>query len=188
MILGWCTWRLASPPRAGIPCPGFCGAASDSPSVSDLVSGSSEGLVGAGVTGGTAGMAVGQCTTITPSSRIAEPLSAADLITADLIAATLITAILITATSTIATSTTTTSTTATPSTGLRVFTVSQEHTPARSVALITAEIPEAFPPVEGPASGEAATVAGDATGSRTNAPRPHNQIPNSTPTHPPHHT
>src|SRR5260370_15705276 len=132
MILGWCTWRLSSPTRAGIPCPGFFGAASDSPSVSDLVSGSSEGLVGAGVTGGTTGMAVGQCTTITPSSRIAEPLIAADSITADLIAATLITATLIIATST----------TATPPTGLPVFTVSQEHTPTRLVALIIAGITE----------------------------------------------
>src|SRR5258708_6055829 len=172
MILGWCTGHLSSPTRAGIPCPGFFGAASDSPSALDLVSGSSEGLGGAGVTGGTTGMAVGQCTTITTSSRIAEPLIVADSITADLIAATLITA-----TSTIATSTTATSATATPSTGLRVFTVSPEHTPARSVALITAEIPEGFPPAEGPASGEAATVAGDATGSRTNASRPDYQMP-----------
>src|SRR5260370_5798965 len=91
MILGWCTGRLSSPPRAGIPCPGFFGAASDSPSVLDSVSGSSEGLVGAGVTGGTTGMAVGQCTTITPSSRIAGPLIAADSITADLITADFIT-------------------------------------------------------------------------------------------------
>src|SRR5260370_32224482 len=105
MILGWCTGRLSSPTRAGIPCPGFFGAASDSPSVSDLVSGSSEGLVGAGVTGGTTGMAVGQCTTITPSSRISEPFIAADSIKAALIAATLITAILITANSNIATAT-----------------------------------------------------------------------------------
>src|SRR5260370_18668448 len=105
MIRGWCTGHLSSPTRAGIPCPGFFGAASDSPSALDLVSGSSEGLVGAGVTGGTTGMAVGQCTTITPSSPIAEPLIAADSITADLIAATLITAILITANSNIATAT-----------------------------------------------------------------------------------
>src|SRR5258708_15744373 len=119
------------------------------------------------VTGGTTGMAIGQCTTITPSSRIAEPLIVADSITADLIAATLIMA-----TSTIATSTTTTSTTATPFTGLRVFTVSQEHIPARSVALITAEIPEAFLLAGGRALEAARMAVGDTTGSRTNASRP----------------
>src|SRR6266849_5904598 len=162
MILGWCTGRLSSPTRAGIPCPGFFGAASDSPSALDLVSGSSEGLGGAGATGGTTGMAVGQCTTITPSCRTAE-----HLIVADSIAATLITA-----TSTIATSTTTTSTTATPSTGLRVFMVSQEHTPTRLVALITAEIPEAFLLAGGRALEAARMAVGDTTGSRTNAFKP----------------
>src|SRR5260370_40334314 len=91
MILGWCTGHLSLPTRAGIPCPGFFGAASDSPSALDLVSGSSEGLGGAGVTGGTTGMDVGQCTTITPSSRIAEPLIVAGSINADFIAGTLIT-------------------------------------------------------------------------------------------------
>src|SRR5216683_5258077 len=116
MILGWCTVRLLLPTQAGIRCPVFFGAASDSRSVLDLESDTSEDLGGAGATGGTTGMAVGQCTTITPSCRTAEHLIVADSITADLIAATLITA-----TSTIATSTTTTSTTATPSTGLRVF-------------------------------------------------------------------
>src|SRR5260370_23154964 len=167
MILGWCTGRLSSPTRAGIPCPGFFGAASDSPSVLDSVSGSSEGLVGAGVTGGTTGMAVGQCTTITPSSRIAGPLIAADSITADLITADLITADLTTATLITATSTT-----ATPSTGLRGFTVSQEHTPTRLVALITAEIPEAFLPAGGRALGVAHMAVGDTTGSRTTASTP----------------
>src|SRR5713226_2373902 len=162
MILGWCTGRLSSPTRAGIPCPGFFGAASDSPSALDLVSGSSEGLGGAGVTGGTTGMAVGQCTTITPSSRIAEPLIVADSITADLIAATLI----------MATSTIATSTTATPFTGLRVFTVSQEHIPARSLAVITAEIPEAFLLAGGRALEAARMAVGDTTGSRTNASKP----------------
>ncbi len=37
------------------------------------------------------------------------------------------------------------------STGLRLLTFSQEHALGRSVALITAETPEAFPPAGGPA-------------------------------------
>jgi hypothetical protein len=45
-------------------------------------------------------------------------------------------------------------------TGLPVFTLSQEHTPARSVALITAEMPGAFPRAGGRAL-EVAMVAVD---------------------------
>src|SRR5260370_32939454 len=134
MILGWCTGQLSSPTRACVPCRGFFGAASDSPSALDLVSGSSEGLGGAGVTGGTTGMAVGQCTTITTSSRIAEPLIVADSITADLIAETLMTA-----TSNIATTTTATSTTATPSPGLRGVTVNPNNPHWRSLSFFKAE-------------------------------------------------
>ena len=55
--------------------------------------------------------------------------------------------------------------------GLRLLTLSQEHAPARSVALITAEMSEAFPPAGNPAlevvsmvvvasMGAAASVAG----------------------------
>jgi hypothetical protein len=43
----------------------------------------------------------------------------------------------------------TAATMAADSTGLRVFTGSQEHTPVRSVALIMAEMPEVFPPAAG---------------------------------------
>ncbi len=80
-ILGSCTGGRSSRFQAGIPSPGFFGEALDSRSVLDLELATSEDLVGAGVTGDTTGMAVGQCTTITPSSRTAEPLLAADPIT-----------------------------------------------------------------------------------------------------------
>ncbi len=54
-------------------------------------------------------------------------------------------------------------------TEVRAFTVSQEHTPAHSVALITAEVPEAFPPagsraLEAAACMPAASMAEAATG------------------------
>src|SRR5258706_16325182 len=72
MILGSCTGRLSLPTRAGIRFPGFFGEASDSLSVSGLVSASSEDLAGAGATGGTTGTAVEDPSTITITSRIAE--------------------------------------------------------------------------------------------------------------------
>src|SRR5216683_2798714 len=126
MILGWCTVRLLLPTQAGIRCPVFFGAASDSRSVLDLESGTSEDLGGAGVTGGTTGMAVGHSTTITPSSRTAETL--------------------VTMGSIMVISATAASATATRSTEVRASTGSQERTPAPSAALITGEMPEAFPP------------------------------------------
>ena len=143
MILGWYTVHLLSRTQAGIRCPGFFGAASDSRSVLDLESDTLEDLGGAGVTGGTTGTAVGQSTTITPSSRAAELL-----ITADSIAVT----------SAEAASATATSATAMRFTEVRAFTVSQECTLARSVALITAEMSEAFPPAGGPALEVAASM------------------------------
>src|SRR6202171_6125865 len=123
MILGSFTGHLSLPTRAGIRCPGFFGAASDSPLVLDLVSASSEVLGGAGVTGATTGMAVEHSSTITNSFRAAETLVTTGSIT------------VISATVTSATA----ATTAADSTGLRVFTEvraftgSQECTPAGSV-------------------------------------------------------
>src|SRR5712664_3477872 len=122
MILGWCTVRLSLPIQAGIRCPGFFGAASDSRSVLDLESGTSEDLGGAGITGDMTGMAARRFTTTTPTSLIVTRSS--------------IMAILTTAASAVATH----------STAVRAPTGSQECTPARSVGLITAEMSEAFPP------------------------------------------
>ena len=99
-------------------------------SVLDLELASSEDLVGAGVTGDTTGMAVGQCTTITPSSRTAEPLIAADLITL---------------TSGAGASATVTPAAARGSADLLRLTFSPGHAPAPSAALITAEMPADFP-------------------------------------------
>src|SRR5205085_10689964 len=80
-ILGSCMERQSSRIQAGIRSPEFFGAASDSRSVSDSELATSEDLVGAGATGDTIGMVIGQCTTVTPSFRTAEPLIVADLIT-----------------------------------------------------------------------------------------------------------
>jgi hypothetical protein len=44
-------------------------------------------------------------------------------------------------------------------TGLRLLTLNWEHTPARSAALITAEMSEAFPPAGNPALEAVFTVA-----------------------------
>src|SRR6266481_6880637 len=130
--------RRSSRIQAGIPSPGFFGAASDFRSESDLELATSEDLVGAGVTGDTTGMAAGQCTTITLSSRTAEPLIAADLITLTSVAGAL------------ATETRSTEVDLGAelrgSTGLQRLTFSREHAPVPSAALITAEMPEAFPP------------------------------------------
>ena len=119
------------------------------------VSASSEDLAGAGATGGTTGTAVEDPSTITITSRIAGTSVTTGSIT--VIPAT-------------ATSATAAPTMAADSTGLRVstevptltevptFTLSQEHTPARSVALITAEVHEAFPPAGSQALEEAACM------------------------------
>src|SRR5712664_4033604 len=136
MILGSFTGHLSLPTRAGIRCPEFFGAASDSHLVLDLASASSEDLGGAGVTGATTGMAVEHSSTITPSSRTAETLVTRGSIT--VISATVTSA---TAASIMVTSVTAASTTVADPMGLRLFTLSQEHAPARSVALITVEMP-----------------------------------------------
>ena len=130
MILGWCTVRLSSRTQGGIRCPGFFGAASAFLLVSDLVSASSEDLAGAGVTGVTTGTAVERSSTITNGSRTAGTSVMRDSIT------------VISATAAL---TTVASATATRSTVVPAITLSQEHTPARSVvALTTAETSEAF--------------------------------------------
>src|SRR6202163_1268451 len=150
MILGWCMARQSSPTQAGIRCPEFFGAASDSRSVLDLESGTSEALGGAGATGDTTGMAVEHSSTITRSSRTAETSVTADSITL----------ISITVTLAMAALTTAVSATATRSTVVRASTLNQERTPARSVALITAEMSEAFPPAGGRALEVAAFMEG----------------------------
>src|SRR6266403_6232535 len=152
MILGSCTGRLSLPTLAGIPCPGFFGAASAFPLVLDLVSASSEDLAGAGATGGTTGTAVDHSTTITLTSRTAETSVTRDSIT--VIPATV-------------TSPPTAAIVAADSTGLRVFTEvpaftgSQERTPAGSVAaaLIMAETFEGFRRAVGRALAVVATEA-----------------------------
>jgi hypothetical protein len=90
-------------------------------------------------------MAVGQSTTATRLSRTAEPLTAADSITPT------------SATGALATETPFTEAGVTGSTDLQRLTFSREHTRARSAASITAEMPEAFPPVADQAS-EAASM------------------------------
>src|ERR1700720_2287717 len=139
-ILGWCMARQSSPTRAGIRCPGFFGAASDSRSVSDLESDTSEGLGGDGATGDTTGMAVELSSTITPTSRTAETSA-----TTDSIIMISITAALAVAVSAIATLTAQTPATETRSTVGRAFTRHRERTRARWVDLITAEMSEGFP-------------------------------------------
>src|SRR5258705_12662970 len=71
MILGSCTAGLSLLIQAGIPCPGFFGAASAFPLGLDLASASSEDLAGAGATGGTTGTAVEDPSTVTITSRTA---------------------------------------------------------------------------------------------------------------------
>src|SRR5713101_6624523 len=139
MILGWCTVSLSSRTQAGIRCLGFLGAVSDSPLVLDLESGTSEDLGGAGVTGGTTGVVMGRCSTTTSTSPIVTRSS-------------------IMGTLTMAVSATAVLATATCSTEVRASTGSQERTPARSVALITAEMSEAFPPGGGRALEVAASM------------------------------
>ena len=136
MILGLCTGPPSLPTPAGIQSPEFFGEASGFPSVSGLESASSGDLDGAGDTGGTTGMAVGHFSTITPGSLIAGTLATRDSIT---VISAMGTAISATVTSVAAASTT-----AAHSTVLPGFTPSQGCAPEHSVALIMAEMPEAF--------------------------------------------
>src|SRR4029077_15639866 len=154
MILGRYTVRLSSRTQAGIRCLGFFGAASDSRSVLDLESDTSEVLGGAGVIGDTTGVAMGRCSTTTFTSPIVTRSS--------------IMAILIVAVSATAALNTANSATATRSTVVRDIALNQERTPARSVALVTAEMSEVFPPagtraLEVAASMEAVPMAVDGT-------------------------
>src|SRR5258708_3888660 len=122
MILGSCTAGLSLLIQAGIPCPGFFGAASAFPLELDLVSASSEDLAGVGATGGTTGTAVEPSSTITTGNRTAgTSVTGASITVISPTAATVISA-------------TATSAMAMRSTEVRVFT---------GVALITAEMPEA---------------------------------------------
>jgi len=116
-------------------------------------------LVGAGATGDTTGMAAAQCTTIMPSSRAAEPLIAADLIT------------LTSAAGALATVTRSTVGAAVQgSAGLQRLTSSRGHAPVPSAALITAEMRADFPPednqaLEAAPTGASMAVADDISGS-----------------------
>src|ERR1700681_1950918 len=115
MILGWCMARQSSPTQAGIRCAEFFGAASDSRSVLDLESGTSDALGGAGATGDTTGMAAEHSSNITCSSITAETSVTADSITV----------ISITVTLAMATLTTAASAMAQRSTVVRAFTLNQ---------------------------------------------------------------
>jgi len=125
----------------------------------DLELASSEDLVGAGATGDTTGMAIGQCTTITPSSRTAEPLIAADLIA------------LTSAARGLATVTRSTVGAAVQgSAGLQRLTFSRGHAPVPLAALITAEMRADFPhegnrALEVAPTGASMAVADDISGS-----------------------
>src|ERR1700731_3957563 len=121
-ILGWWMGGQSWPSRAGIRCPGFFGAASDSRSVLDLESDTSEGLGGDGATGDTTGMAVEHSSTITPTSRTAETSAATDSIMVISITAALAVGV-----SAVATLTAQTPATATRSTVVRAFTVNRER-------------------------------------------------------------
>src|SRR5216684_2633872 len=135
MIPGWSMARRSSLTPAGIPSPGFIGAASALALVLDLVSAFSEDLGGAGATGDMTGTADERSSTITPSSHIAMSSVTRDSIMA--ISATV-------------------APTAADSMGLRVFTGarasteipaftrSRERALARSVASITAAMCEGF--------------------------------------------
>jgi hypothetical protein len=122
----------------------------------DLVSATSEDLGGAGDTGDMTGMAGERSTTITPTSLTAMSSVTRGSITVIPAAATSVTAAPATATSAIATR----------FTGVRAFTGDQERTPGRSVALVTAEMSEAFPLADGRALEVAAPTATAADGAR----------------------
>src|ERR1700740_751907 len=80
-IPGLYTERRLSPIQAGILCRESSWAELGSDLESASAAGSSEDLVGGGATGATTGTAVTQSSTITLSSHIAEPSTAADSIT-----------------------------------------------------------------------------------------------------------
>jgi hypothetical protein len=101
-------------------------------------------------------MTVEHSSTITSSLRTAESSVTTGSITVISITVTLTTAI--SAITTLTTAALTTVTTATRFTEVLAFTLNQERTPARSVALITAEMSEAFPPAGTPALGVAASM------------------------------
>src|SRR6266852_200637 len=169
MILGLCMADLSWPTLAGIRCREFFGAASDSRSALDSDSDTSEDLGGAGAIGDTTGMAVGRFMTITDSSLTAESSAMTGSIMVIPITATLtmvgsVTPALPTATLT----------TATRLTEVRAFARSQEHTRAASVALVMAEMLEAFrragtPALEAAASMVVRMVAAGGTKDRSAA-------------------
>jgi hypothetical protein len=109
-------------------------------------------------------MAVGHFSTVTPGSRIVETLVTTGFITVISVAVTSVTA-----DSTTAADSTAVATTAAGSTALPVFTASQGHAPARLVALIMAEMSEAFLPAGGRAFMEVAMAAVDGIDSRIHA-------------------
>jgi len=148
--------HLSSPTQDGIQCPAFFGTVLAFPLALDLASASSENLGGAGATGDMTGMAVERSTTITPSSHIAESSVTRGSITV---------ASATTASATV-TLPTVTSATATPFTGTQAFTGSRECTLARSEALVTAEMSEAFPRADGRALAVVLMAADDARGAR----------------------
>src|SRR5258708_5251118 len=144
MIPGSGTVSRSSRIQAGIPCPGSSwperGLDLESASGSVFL----EDMGGAGITGDTTGTAEQRSTTTTPTFLTAERSS---------IATTSTTATSIMATSIMATRSTEADLAAEVrgSMGLRLLTFSQEHAPARSVASITAETSETFPPAGGQA-------------------------------------
>src|SRR6266852_25737 len=139
MIPGSCTVSRSSRIQAGIPCPGSSSPERGLDSESASGSAFSEDMGGAGITGDTTGTAEQRSTTTTPTSLTAERSSIATTSIA--------------ATSTMATRSREADLAAEVrgSTGLRRLTFSQEHARAHSVALITAETSEAFPPAGGQA-------------------------------------
>ena len=143
--------------RAGIQCREFSGAASDSRSALDSESDSSADLDGAGDIGGTTGVAVEPSLTITSTFRTAASSVTTDSITVISVTATLVMEGSVMAVLTMAALTTVAM--AMPFTAVQTFTHNLERTLARlAVDLITAEMPEAFPPVDTPALEEAASM------------------------------
>jgi len=172
MILGLCMADLSWPTQAGIRCREFFGAASDSRSALDSDSDTSEDLGGAGAIGDTTGMAVGRFMTITDSSLTAESSAMTGSIMVIPITATL--TMVGSVTAALPTAALTTGATATRLTEVRAFTRNQVGTRAGSVALITAEMLEAFlragtPALEAAASMVVRMVAAGGTKDRSAA-------------------
>src|SRR6266852_6878494 len=137
MTPGSCSVSRSSRIRVGIRCRGYSWPERGLDLESVSGSAFSEDMDGAGITGDTTGTAEQRSTTTTPTSLTAERSSIATIST--------------TATSTMATRSTETDLAAEVrgSTGLRPLTFSQEHAPARSVALIMVAMSEASPPAGG---------------------------------------